>query len=99
MTGNQIRKAIEELGITQEIAAEKLGINLRTLQGWMSQDEVSAKIARTFRSVFAGENNTNHSHNVTGNWNKINSETDKFLDLLKKKDEQIDRLITLLEKR
>lgn len=37
--------------------------------------------------------------NIQGNNVTVHkSETDKFLDLLKKKDEQIDRLLTIIEK-
>lgn len=41
----------------------------------------------------------NNSIAVSGNENTINGVTEKFLDLLQKKDEQIDRLLTLLEKK
>jgi len=38
-------------------------------------------------------------HNISGNGNKVvNSETEKLLELLKKKDEQMDRLIGVIEK-
>lgn len=35
---------------------------------------------------------------VAGNGNTINPETGQFLELLKKKDEQLDRLISIIEK-
>lgn len=42
-----------------------------------------------------GNNNTQ----VAGNLNKINTISDKFIALLQKKDEQMDRLLTLLEQK
>lgn len=101
MTGNQLRKLLEELNITQEIAANRLGVTVRTLQNWINKDELDEKISRIINSGLMTDSNIaqhTNSHNINGNGNKVNSETDKFLDLLKKKDEQIDRLITLLEK-
>lgn len=42
-----------------------------------------------------GDNNTQ----VAGNSNQINTISDKFIALLQKKDEQMDRLLTLLEQK
>lgn len=41
----------------------------------------------------------NNSIAVSGNENNINDVAEKFLELLKKKDEQMDRLLSLLEKK
>ncbi|MEG0468246.1 MAG: hypothetical protein RR551_08225 [Mucinivorans sp.] len=102
MTGNQIKKRLEELSLTQEIAAKQLGITVRTLQNWIAKEELDEKVALLFSGIFMSDHNnfqqTKNGHNVNGNGNKLNPEVDKFLDLLKKKDEQIDRLLALLEK-
>lgn len=59
-------------------------------------------------NILIGDNNNHQSthagHNINGNGNKVNSETDKFLDLLRTRDEQltksqqqIDRLLSIIE--
>ena len=41
---------------------------------------------------------SDHSIAVSGDSNQINAISEKFIALLKKKDEQIDRLLTIIEK-
>ena len=44
MTGIQLKEEIRKLGITQENAANKLGISLRQLQNWFKNEELDIKI-------------------------------------------------------
>lgn len=106
MTGNELKIEIKKLGLTQDQAAKIIGITRQTLGIWFKNAELSKETAGLVMSKLnittqdiASIQQTSIGHNIHGNGNKLNSETDKFLDLLKKKDEQIDRLITLLEKR
>ena len=41
--------------------------------------------------------NGNHNTAIQGNGNQVNCETTRFLALLEKKDEQIDRLLAIIE--
>ena len=41
---------------------------------------------------------SDHSIAVSGDSNQINAISEKFIALLEKKDEQIDRLLTIIEK-
>ena len=45
MTGIQLKNEIRKLGITQESAAEKLGISLRQLHNWFNNEELDVKIS------------------------------------------------------
>ena len=63
------------------------------------------KVANFFQvpvSVFFNDSNdgimaTNNSLAINGNGNSANNNTGAFLSLLTKKDEQIDRLLTIIE--
>lgn len=49
MTGNQLREAIRKMGITQDSAAESLGITRRTLQNWFKLDQLDANISQNVK--------------------------------------------------
>lgn len=46
MTGNQLRIEIKKLNITQEEAANALGVTRRTLQNWFELEEIDANISQ-----------------------------------------------------
>lgn len=50
MTGNQLKEEIRKLAITQEVAAKRLGITLRTLQNWFKLSELDANISQNVKS-------------------------------------------------
>lgn len=92
--------------------AKKIGVGASTISEILGERQgvtvdLIQKICAVFEDVspadffdWKGNANVvsgNYNTSVAGNGNKVNSETDKFLDLLKKKDEQIDRLITIIE--
>lgn len=103
MTGNKLKIEIKKLGLTQEEAAKLIGITRQTLGIWLKSAQLSEGIEELVMSKLGiNANNVSfqsigNGHNINGNGNKLNSETDRLIDLLKKKDEQIDRLLTLLE--
>lgn len=49
MTGNQLREAIRKSGITQDKAAESLGITRRTLQNWFNLEKLDANISQNVK--------------------------------------------------
>ena len=60
-------------------------------RSWLVLGE--GEMFRTDGQVVAGNNNTA----IQGNGNNLNSETAAFLSLLRKKDEQIDRLLDIIQ--
>lgn len=51
MTGNQLKLKLKKLGVTQEDAADKLGVTRRTLQNWFSLEELDANISQNVKLV------------------------------------------------
>lgn len=51
MTGNQLKFELKKLNVTQEEAADRLGVTRRTLQNWFSLDELDANISQNVKSV------------------------------------------------
>lgn len=107
-----IDKIIKEL-INSELTHYKIsadtGITAETIsnyrRGKTKPSGANSKVlAKYFGINQDGDANSNVQqktvigHNISGNGNHLNSETEKFLDLLKKKDEQMDRLISVIEK-
>lgn len=56
MTGNQLKIELKKLNITQEDAADKLGVTRRTLQNWFSLDELDANISQNVKLVLGIDN-------------------------------------------
>lgn len=67
MTGNQLKIELKKLNITQEDAADKLGVTRRTLQNWFSLDELDANISQNVKLVLGiGNRNLDVSIDVNG---------------------------------
>ncbi len=49
MSGNQLREAIRKLGLTQDEAADSLGITRRTLQNWFKLERLDANISHNVK--------------------------------------------------
>lgn len=49
MTGNQLKIELKKIGITQELAAERLGVTRRTLQNWFALDVLDANISQNVK--------------------------------------------------
>lgn len=110
-----VKKLREKLGMSKRDFAERVGVSVRSVEMWEKGDSTpsgsallllqmlevgSEKISATAKdnavSVAAGKGS-----NV-----KVGTETERFisvvesqLEMIKKRDEQIDRLLTLLEKK
>lgn len=67
MTGNQLKIELKKLNITQEDAADKLGVTRRTLQNWFSLDELDANISQNVKLVLGiGNRNLDVAIDVNG---------------------------------
>lgn len=105
MTGQKIKDILRSEGITIADVARMLGHNgdQRLHSALKSEDVKSGlieDIARvTNKSVcYFYEGRTDHGIAVSGDSNQINALSEKFIALLEKKDEQMDRLIGIIEK-
>ncbi len=110
MTGQRIKEILKSEGITIADVARMLGHegDQRLHSALKSEDVKSGlieDIARvTNRSVclfYEKSGNAIATENglaVAGNSNQVNTISEKFIALLEKKDEQMDRLIGIIEK-
>lgn len=110
MKGQKIKEILRSEGIAISEVARMLGYDgdQRLHSALKSEDVKSGlieEIARvTNKSVcffYEEDGNTvasDHSIAVSGDSNQINAISEKFIALLEKKDEQIDRLLTIIEK-
>lgn len=107
MKGETVKAILKRNGIALKDVAEALGESPQNLQSMLKADDIKTGVLERIANAinksiyFFFEDNQSISGNnntaVQGNGNHINSETADFLYLLKKKDEQIDRLLSLLE--
>lgn len=110
MTGQKIKDILRSEGITIADVARMLGHNgdQRLHSALKSEDVKSGLIEDIARvtnksvcSFYEGSGNAIASDNgiaVAGNGNQVSAISEKFIALLEKKDEQIDRLINIIEK-
>jgi len=107
----KIKDLAKEQNVRLEDLANEAGITIQGLHKLMRENstkidtlEKIARILKVSPSVFldddtnVGSTIADHSSiAVSGNKNSVNAQTDRFIALLEKKDEQIDRLITIIE--
>lgn len=113
MNGKNFKYILKINNITQEEAAKMLNVTRSTIARWCKMDNVSDENYNKIIDVFnkngindlpnSIDGNTNNtiigSTITTGNSNKIsNNDFTSLIDLLKKKDEQIDKLIEVIGK-
>lgn len=106
MTGEELKSIIANEGYKLADIAEALGMTPQNLNSRLKAkvirkeflNEIERIIKKDISSVYRQMANAeNGSTAVAGNGNTINQETKQFIELLKKKDEQIDRLLTIIE--
>lgn len=105
MTGNELKKKLYSLGYNMSEIANLLGwSNQRFFAALGAADiktgliEDLARVTGQPLSVFYGGHSDSVVINGDGNVNnQVNKMSERYIALLEKKDEQIDRLITLLE--
>lgn len=108
MKGIELKKILRDNGISISQLARVLDISQQNLNSALSADDVKSgtieKVAFASGkpvSFFYGESpgsvsaSGDNSTAVAGNNNRVN--TERFVNLLAKKDEQIDRLLSIIE--
>lgn len=97
MTGQKIKDILRSEGITIADVARMLGHNGdQRLHSALKSEDV-----KSVCYFYEGSGNTvatDHGIAVSGDSNQINALSEKFIALLEKKDEQMDRLIGIIEK-
>ncbi len=64
MTGNELKIKIKALDITQELAAEKLGVTRATLNNWCKQAELPIQIVNNVKTFLGIESDSSSSDSV-----------------------------------
>lgn len=116
MNNIELKEFRRKYRLTQSALAEKLGVDVKTVQNWEAGKKIPATKNGILRALeinlstsdLAVESITNtdgvlqnnqHGDNIQGDRLTIYKVNAEFIELLKKKDEQIDRLLSLLEKK
>ena len=110
-----VKKIRKTMKITQSDLAKECGVTLRTIQNWEKGETIPSSMQKLLQNIFeqyetnsqsVSENTNNISSNNINSNDAINSITKLFKNQLEikdtqlaKKDEQIDRLLSLLEKK
>ena len=92
-----VKEEREKLGLTQTELAEKIGVSLRTVQNYENGEVIPKSKYEILRNVFGDNIAQSNVHGDNINKDTFNA-TDKFIELLKAKDEQINKLINIIEK-
>ena len=102
----------KSLGLNQKDFAARCGVSQRTVQYWESGGTLTAPVVEMLKALADGSgvdggaiiapvtsSGSGVSVAAAGGANvNVGSETARFLSLLEKKDEQIDRLLSVIEK-
>lgn len=107
MKGETVKEILKRNGIALKDVALAMGKSPQNLNSMLQANDIKTGVLERIAEAineslyFFFENGQsitgNNNTSVQGNGNHINNETAEFLSLLKKKDEQIDRLLALLE--
>lgn len=109
MSGKELKEILREEGINLAELAKRLGFdNDQRLHSALKADDVKSglieSIARcTNKSVgffyknVPGAIASDNSVAVSGDGNNVNAISERFISLLEKKDEQIDRMMVIIE--
>lgn len=112
MTGEELKKRLAKTGRSQAEIAQLLGMpNQQALYQALKSDNVKSgliedcckKLGLSISEIYEGSDiviASDHSTAFKGNGNTVHTETsaEKYISLLSKKDEQIDRLLGIIEK-
>lgn len=107
MSGEQLKEILAKTGKSYAEIANLLGISSQSLYQIFKADDVKSGLLEKLCSVLGQDvtlfyggmvTATNNSLAINGNGNNANNDTSAFLMLLSKKDEQIDRLLGIIEK-
>ena len=109
MSGEELKKKLVDTGISLTKISGMLGKTPQQLDQALNAKDVKTgfvedlcRVLNVDISFFYGEGDkivaVDNSTAFKGNGNTVGASEDKYLALLSKKDEQIDRLITIIEK-
>lgn len=114
MTNLELKEFRKKFGLTQAALAAKLGVDIKTVQNWEAGKKIPAtkdgifrnleiELSAHLRDVEVYENGSVQQNNQNGdNYNgegiTVHKSDADYIALLKKKDEQIDRLLTIIER-
>lgn len=110
MSGKELKEILNSEGVNLAELAKKLGFaNDQRLHSALKAEDVKsgliesiAKATNKSIGFFYGETGavaTENSVAVSGDGNSVTTISERFISLLEKKDEQMDRLLALFEKR
>lgn len=109
MNGKELKKILKEEGVNLTELAKMLGFdNDQRLHSALKAEDVKSGLIEAIAKAtnknvgFFYKNTTgaiasDNSVAVSGDGNSVNAISERFISLLEKKDEQMDRLIGLLE--
>ncbi len=111
MTGEELKRRLKRTGKAQAEIARLLGMpNQQALYQALKADDVKSglieecceKLGMSIIEIYEGSDHvtaSDHSTAFKGNGNTVHNDAgaDKYLALLSKKDEQIDRLLSIIE--
>lgn len=100
MSGKELKEILREEGINLADLAKKLGFdNDQRLHSALKAEDVKSGLIESIAKAkdTSGAVASDNSVAVSGTGNSVNSISERFIALLEKKDEQMDRLIGLLE--
>lgn len=110
MTGKELKQRLAEMGYSNiNELAKALGENNQKLYASMSSPDVKTGLVESISKVLGvrvadfypndGTATTANDHSiaVNGSKNAVNTMSERFIGLLEKKDEQIDRMLGIIE--
>lgn len=83
MTGIQLKNEIKKLGITQEDAANKLGVTRTTVINWCKQADLPYTVVQNVKTMLGININ--------------DSESDNYIDLIKSQQRTIENLSEIIK--
>lgn len=109
MSGEELKKKLVDTGISLTKISEMLGKTPQQLDQALNAKDVKtgliedlSRVLNVDISFFYGAGDkivaVDNSTAFKGNGNTIGAGAEKYIDLLTKKDEQIDRLLSIIEK-
>lgn len=99
-----VKKIREMKGLTQKELADLCGVTTRTVQNWENGGTIPDMVIKYLnqlqgQSEIVSPSNSSETEKLLLLLERSQRQIDAHLELAKKKDEQMDRLIGLLEKK
>lgn len=100
----EVKKIREMKGLTQKELADLCGVTTRTVQNWENGGTIPDMVIKYLNQLqgqdeIVSPSNSSETEKLLLLLERSQRQIDAHLELAKKKDEQMDRLIGLLEKK